>query len=149
MKHEKAFTMVELMVVMVIILILAAIVYPSYAAYVIKARRIEGQIALLDTMQRQERHYSLHNSYIPFSATSTDPDERRFKWFSGFSARESSYELSGRACPGMTLQACIELRATPGTERVDPNFRDPGCGTLTLSSTGQQGAGGKQARCWP
>lgn len=149
MRRYRAYTLVELMVVLVIIGILSAVAYPNYTSYVIKARRLEAQVALLDTMQKQERYYSAHNAYLAFSADSTDPDEKRFKWWSGNSARDSAYELSGHACPGMSLQACIEVRAAPGTARVDPRFRDPDCETLTLVSTGEHRAGGKQARCWP
>lgn len=147
--RTRGFTLVELMVVMVIVLILAAIGYPSYADYLVKARRIEGQVALLDAMQLQERYYAQHNAYLPFSADSTDPDEQRFKWFSGENASDSAYELSAQACPGLPLRACIELRAAPGTSRVDTSFRDPDCETLSLTSAGRQGAGGKKARCWP
>ena len=149
MRRSRAFTLIEVMVVLLIMAILATVAYPNYASYVIKARRIEGQIALLDTLQKQERYYFEHNSYLAFSAESSDADEKRFKWWSGSSAKNSAYELSGRACPGVSLRACIELQAIPGTGRVDPRFRDPDCETLTLGSTGEHRAGGKQSRCWP
>lgn len=149
MSRSRGFTLIELMVVTAVILILAALAYPSFASHMVKARRLEGQMALLEIMQKQERHYSRHYAYLPFSADSTDPEAQRFKWFSGASANASAYELSAHACSGLPLNACIELRATPGTQRVDQSFRDPGCGTLTLKSTGEQGAGGSQARCWP
>jgi type IV pilus assembly protein PilE len=150
-KVDKAdgFTLIEMMVVLVIMLILAAMVYPSYSGYVIKARRLEGQVALLDALQQQERYYTRYNVYKEFSAGSANPDEQRFKWWSGSSAAASAYELSAQACPGMPLQACIEVRATPGTAKVDPNFRDPECATLTLTSTGEQRAAGPGTRCWP
>lgn len=145
----RAFTLIEVMVVLVIVMILAAVAYPNYTSYVIKARRIEGQVALLQAMQQQERYYSLRNSYIAFSADSSEADEKRFKWFSGQSAKQSAYELSARACPGSSLRACIELQAVPGTSRVDGAFRDPDCETLILVSTGEHRAGGKHPRCWP
>lgn len=148
-QHSAGFTLIELLIVMALLAILAALTYPSYKGYIIKARRIEGQAALLETMQNQERYYSAHNTYIAFSSASTDPDEKRFKWFSGERAGESAYELSGHACEGAPLRACIEVRATPGTERVDPNFRDPDCETLALTSTGAHSATGRGARCWP
>lgn len=149
MSRNRGFTMAELMLVMVIILILAALAYPSYASHIVKARRLEGQMALLDAMQKQERYYTEHQAYLPFSADSPDPDAQRFKWYSGSRASGSAYELSAHACPGLPLRACIEVRATPGTRRVDQSFRDPDCETLTLKNTGEQGAGGRQARCWP
>ena len=149
MRRSEAFTLVEMMVVMTVMLILAALAYPSYAAYMVKARRVEAQAALLQTMQDQERYYSQHNTYLAFSAESTGEDERRFQWWLGRSPPRSAYELSGRQCGQLPLQACIELRAEPGTARVDPDFHDAECETLTLNSAGQHGAGGKQVGCWP
>jgi type IV pilus assembly protein PilE len=149
MRRSRAFTLIELLAVLVIVMILSALVYPNYTSYVIKSRRLEAQVALLDNLQRQERYYSQHNSYLAFSAESSGDDEGRFKWWSGSSAKDSAYELSGRACPGSSLSACIELHATPGTFRVNPKFRDPECQTLTLVSTGEHRAGGTSSRCWP
>ena len=149
MRRSEAYTLVEVMVTVVIIGILSALVYPSYRDYLVRARRVEAQVALLETMQEQERYYAQHNTYLAFSANSNGADERNFQWWLGSSAPHSAYELSGRACGQQPLQACIELRAEPGTARVDTSFRDAQCETLTLNSTGQQGASGNQAGCWP
>lgn len=148
-RRRAAFTLVETMVVLAIMLGLAAMAYPSYRSYIVKARRVEAQAALLNTMQDQERYYTLHNTYLPFSAASTGEDEKRFRWWLGASAPASAYELSGHACGALPLQACIELRAEPGTARVNPGFRDPECATLTLKSTGQTASSGPAQRCWP
>lgn len=149
MGRGRAFTLIEMLIVMAICLILAALAYPNYAGYLIKARRIEAQAALLQAMQDQERYYTQRNTYLAFSASSPGDDEKRFKWWLGSSAASSAYELSGRACGQQSLHTCIELHAEPGTPRVDSRFRDTECGTLTLDSTGRYGAGGKQAGCWP
>lgn len=149
MKRNAAFTLLEVMVVLVIVAILAALAYPSYTAYMIKARRAEAQVALLEAMQHQERYFSLNNTYLAFSADASGTDERRFPWWLGASPPRSAYELSGSACKDLTLQSCIELRAVPGTTRVDSNFRDAECETLTINSAGQHGASGKRAGCWP
>jgi type IV pilus assembly protein PilE len=149
MRARSGFTLIEMMVVMAIMGILGAIAYPSYGEYITRTRRIEGQMALIDGMQQQERFYTRHNSYIAFGADSSDPDAKAFKWYSGSKPAHSAYELRGQACPGQSIVQCVELRAMPGTERVDPKFRDIECETLTLSSVGLQGASGKSGRCWP
>jgi type IV pilus assembly protein PilE len=72
-------------------------------------------------------------------------------WWSGQSAAGSFYELDAEACPDSDLRDCVRLRARPGTAQVDARFLDPECGTLTLSSRGEQGASGTgpAQRCWP
>jgi len=145
----KGFTLVELMAVLAILAILAALVYPSYAQQVVKARRIEAQLALLDLMQRQEQYRALHHSYLAFSIDTEDADTAQFPAWTGNSAATSAHELDGDACPGQEIAHCIELRARPGTANVDAGFADPDCGVLTLDSTGRQTAGGPSSRCWP
>jgi type IV pilus assembly protein PilE len=149
MKRTPGFALAELLIVMAIVGILAALAYPSYSNYVLKTRRTEGQVALLDAMQHQERYYSENNRYLPFSADSETPGKVRFRWWSGQSAHDSAYEISAHACPGNDLARCIELRAAPGTERVDGRFRDTECDTLILDSIGRRRATGAGLRCWP
>lgn len=143
------FTLAELLVTMVIVLILAAIALPAYTSFMTKTRRVEGQAALLDAMLQQERYYTQHQTYIAFSSASTAANEQAFRWWSGKVAADSAYELSGRACPGIPLARCIELRAEPGTALVNASFRDPECATLVLTSAGESYATGTLPRCWP
>jgi type IV pilus assembly protein PilE len=150
MRHGiKGFTLVELMAVLAILAILAALVYPSYTQQMVKARRIEAQLALLDIMQRQEQYRALHHSYLAFSIGTEEADNGQFPAWTGNSAAASAHELDGYACPGQEIAHCIELRARPGTANVDAGFADPDCGDLTLDSTGRQTASGPSPRCWP
>lgn len=144
--RQAGLTLIELMVVMAIVAILAGIAYPSYQDSVRKAKRAEARATLLQVMQQQERYYSQRNTYVAFSSASTDPDAKRFKWFSGNDAASSAYEISGQACSGASLQDCVQLSAKPGTGKVDSTYKDSACGMLTLTSTGEQGADGKG--CW-
>jgi len=146
MYRSPGFTLIETLVVLLILSILAAIVYPGYTGHLAKMRRIEGQVALIDAMQQQERHHSLHHTYVAFSAA--EPAEGQ-RWWSGSRAPESAYELEAQACPGNALRDCVEIVARPGTANVDAGYSDSECGTLTMRSTGEQGASGTSERCWP
>lgn len=144
--RHPGFTLIEVIVALVIAMILASIAYPSYLESVRKSRRMEGRAALLQLMQQQERYYSLHNSYIRFSSSSTDEDERKFRWFSGSSAQASAYEIKAEACASDTIANCVLLTAMPGTSKVDEKYKDPVCGELSLTSTGIKTA--NKPDCW-
>jgi type IV pilus assembly protein PilE len=150
MNRRAGFTLIEVLIVMAIFAILASLAYPHFAGALVRTKRTEGQVALIEALQRQERYYSQHNSYLAFSADAEDEAAAAEHWWSGASPASSAYELDARACPGQTLAECVEIRARPGTVRVDGRFRDPDCGALTLDSVGRQGAqGSTTARCWP
>lgn len=143
----KGFTLIELMIVLAILMVLVVLAYPSYADSVRKSRRIEGQMALVEAMEQQERFFSDHRTYKEFAASDTDLGG--FRWWSGSAASRSAYELDAYPCTGKSTDQCIELRARPGTERVDSRYRDPECGVLTLDSAGRQTSSGSSLSCWP
>jgi type IV pilus assembly protein PilE len=138
------FSLAEIMLALAIVALLAALAYPAYSAAVRKARRAEGRTALMQLMQQQERYYSRNNSYVAFSSS----DPQGFKWYSGNTAPGRAYEISASACGSDGLQSCVLLSARPGTANVNAAYTDDGCGTLTLASTGAQGADGSLANCW-
>ena len=154
-RHRNGFTLLELLMGLAIVGIRTSVADPSYARQIVKARRVEAQLALLDLMQRQEQYRAQHHSYIAFSMATSTSDTDQFRTWLGNSAATSAYELDGEACPEQSIAACIVLRARPGTPNVNAAFADPECGTLTLDSTGAQGAGSTggssdaSTRCWP
>lgn len=151
-RHAAGFTLLELLIVCTILSILGALAYPTYAGYIVRTKRSEGQFALIEALQKQERYRARHNSYVAFSAAEMPDGEADFNWWSGRDAASSAYELDAQACPGDDIADCVEVRARPGTARVDTRFQDRDCGELTLDSLGRQGAQGTPAngvRCWP
>ncbi|MBS1187164.1 MAG: type pilin protein [Burkholderiaceae bacterium] len=138
---QRGFSLIELMIVVAVVAILAAVVYPSYQESVRKTKRAEGKTALMRDMQQQERDFSRTNSYTAF----TDTSPGNYKGFSGDSgASSAAYKIKAEACSTTkTISTCVLLTATP-------NFTDAKCGNLTLTSEGTKGASGTGGTdfCW-
>lgn len=147
MNVKNGFTLIEMLIVLAILSILTAVAYPSYAGHVVRTKRTEGQFALIDAMQQQERYRLQHSTYAEF-ASAEDAEALGFRWWSGATAAASMYQLEAHACPGRSIAECVALRASPGTAKVDSRFRDAECGALTLDSVGVHAAEGA-GRCWP
>src|SRR5574343_135853 len=62
-RRRSGVTLIELMLVVVVVAILAAIALPSYQQYVLKGRRAEAIAALNAVQQAQERYRANSPSY--------------------------------------------------------------------------------------
>ena len=147
MQRSIGYTLIELMVVLAIVGLLAALAFPVLQQYVVKGKRAQAQAALMQLMQQQEYYHTQNGSYLVFSEKS--PVASPFKWWSGTNPEHSAYEIEAGRCPELALSQCVLLTARPGTGQVDPDFKDADCDMLTLDSVGRRGASGPAQRCWP
>ena len=63
---QKGYTLIEMMVVVVIVAILAAIAIPSYERYVVRAARSQAQAEMLKIAERLENYRGKQLSYAGF-----------------------------------------------------------------------------------
>lgn len=147
-RRAQGFTLLELMIVVAVVAILAAVAYPSYRDSVLKGRRAEARTALAELLQQQERFMTQNNTYKTFVSTDSVP----FRTYAGDNASNSSYKLSATTCDASgsttpTIKECVKVVATP-------NQSDPVVGTLALTSTGVKTCTGTASStnfklCWP
>lgn len=69
MLKQKGFTLIELMIVVGIVGLMAAIAVPGYRSYALKANRSDCKVGLLQQADLQERYYLRNNTYAPDTAT--------------------------------------------------------------------------------
>jgi type IV pilus assembly protein PilE len=135
---HSGFSLIELLLVVVIIGILAAVALPSYRSNVLAAGRAEGKSLLLQVASQQQQFFSVNNSYsINAGPLSTPPVEVLIS--SG-----KLYQVSVSSCPEGEITYCFLATATPlGRQNEDA------CRNMSLTHTGLKGASGANAEdCW-
>lgn len=119
-QNNHGFTLIEVMIVVVVISILAAIAYPSYQDSIRKTRRTDAKAVLSELAQFMERIYTENNSFTPGGNNPTLP-----YLASPIDGSPKYYDITIAA----SSSSSFTLQATP----KGPQASD---GTLTLSSTG-------------
>lgn len=71
--RSRGFSLIEMMVVVVMVAVLAAVAYPSYSRHVQKTRRSDATLLLSLTAQRLERCHAECNSYMATGCASACP----------------------------------------------------------------------------
>lgn len=150
MRFQRGFTLIELMIVVVIIGLLAAIAYPNYQQYVLKTGRSDGHAALSRIMQAQERFYSQNQTYtLNLGATVAGNLglDLGVATNAPIISDEGRYSIAAQVCAaGTPLTRCVRLVATA----IGQQAADAQCGNLILTSQGVKERTGTAPResCW-
>ena len=139
MQKNQGFTLIEVMIVVAIVGILAAIAMPSYTEYIRRGHRAEARAALLQGAQWMERAATATGTYpltASFPTTLTTMQSGR-------------YTVAVASPPASAASgAAFTLTATPAGGQVGDK-----CGSYTLTHSGVRGAasaasGALVTECW-
>jgi len=132
-QRYRGFTLIEVMIVVAIVAILAAIALPSYREYVLRGNRTQGQSLLMEAAARQERFYAQNSAYVTDNANKGSLQVNEGNYDEFYVLAVSTAANDG----GYTLTATQQ-------------FGDVDCGNLTLNARGTKGNSGTKSadECW-
>lgn len=126
----KGFTLIELMMVIAVIGILAAIAWPNYQDYLIKSRRAQAQSDMLKIQLGLEKWRANNSTY---TATLSDIDFTDSNDY-------YNYAVTGALASDPPTGSIYVIRATAQGAQT----ADSGCTPLTLNQSNSKGPAG----CW-
>ena len=140
-RRDAGVTLIELMIVIIVLGVLAAVGVPTYRQYMLRTHRTEAKSALLRIAADQERFYLQNNRYATtFVELNTFP---------GGVSENSVYTLTlAVPTPLTAFTASAAPRAGGGTNGVDQTV-DAECATFTINAQGiRTAAPNPNGRCW-
>lgn len=132
-QQHSGFSLIELLVVLAIITILCAVAYPNYQAHIIKTRRSQAKVALIDLAARLEQYHLIHHSYKDATLAELNMEDRT----------ENNYYL-------MEIQTATDNYYAIAAIPENTQTKDQQCGILTYDEKGEKGltGSGTLAECW-
>ena len=145
MHRQRGVTLIELVIVMIIVGILAAIAIPSYRSYVLRSQRSDAKDAVLALATQQEKHYLQCNTYATDIAGATDCAAGELQ--GAAASKNGWYALAVVA--GTATTFTVQATATAGQNQ----YQDTACRSFTVTQAGLRtaldaGGADNTAECW-
>jgi type IV pilus assembly protein PilE len=138
-------TLLELLMVVAIVGILAAVGYPSYTQYIVRSNRAVAKSVLLQVAERQEQFFADRKTY---AATLTDLGYAT----NPINIDNKGAEINGSSKDRIYAVRLSDLSATTFTVNAAPLLRqaaqDTDCQTMQLTHTGVRTQTGAGTNCW-
>lgn len=146
MKKQKGFTLIEVMIVVVIVAILAAVAIPSYQDSVRKTRRADAKEALTRIAALQERFFFTNNRYGTAADLGIDSTSQE-----GYYIVAIANPVASAACGPVDATRCYTLTATAAP--TGAQAKDTECHQFSINHVGQKtatksGGGDNSDYCW-
>lgn len=139
-RRASGFTLIEVMIVVAIITVLAAIAYPSYGESVAKGRRSQVTTQMMAAQQFMERWYSENYDYSKNTAGEDVKDELKARFEKVPADGTQYYKLTFSSVATNAYQLQAEPVGSMASDR---------CGTFTLDNTGKKAVSKSDVEsCW-
>lgn len=137
-RHNRGFTLIELMITLLIVAIVLTFAANSYRGYILEARRAEGMGELLQLADRLERWYSDRQTYAGAAVgDGSDPSH-----IYPASSENNLYAFTINSADAVTYSISSAPTSTKSQD-------DDDCGTFTITSLGAKSVSGSTtAKCW-
>lgn len=136
-RPARGFTLIEMMIVVAVMGILAAIAYPSYTAQIQRSKRSDAKVALQEMAQLQEsyflRNLSYASSLTQLVYPSTSPNGQ-------YTLSFTALDAGGSTCDGTNVDPCTTFTLTATAASGTPQANDSACKALTLTNRGVKAA---------